>query len=345
MNVTGHTSRTASIRDVAAAANVSYQTVSRVINGHPSVKPSTRERVLAAIEELGFRRSATAHALASGRSRSVTVLTANITHHGYANILQGIEEAARSASYTMAIGVLESADETAVRADVQRAADAGGGLIVIAYDPAGVRALQEVPAGIPVVGVVETPARTPGGDLPWVWTDDRVAAYEATRHLLSLGHETVHYVAIPSSTRRTAARTAGWRAALREAGATEPRPVQGTWGPAGGHTAGRKLAADPSVTAILCGNDDLALGVMRALHEAGRGIPGDVSVVGFDDAPHAAYLTPSLTSVRQDFTGLGRAAFGLLHGVVEQSAPVAPHPVSVPELVVRESSGPPQSAA
>ncbi|MBA4865829.1 LacI family DNA-binding transcriptional regulator [Streptomyces sp. PSKA54] len=341
MNVTGHTSRTASIRDVAAAANVSYQTVSRVINGHPSVKQSTRERVLAAIDELGFRRSATAHALASGRSRSVTVLTANTTHHGYASILQGIEEAARSASYTVAIGVLESADETAVRAEVQRAADAGGGLIVIAYDPAGVRALQEVPEGIPVVGVVETPARTPGSDRPWVWTDDRVAAYEATRHLLSLGHETVHYVAIPSSTRRTAARTAGWRAALREAGAPEPRPVQGTWGPAGGHAAGRKLAADPSVTAILCGNDDLALGVMRALHEAGRSIPGEVSVAGFDDAPHAAYLTPSLTTVRLDFTGLGRAAFGLLHGVVEQSAPVAPHPVSVPELVVRESSGPP----
>jgi DNA-binding LacI/PurR family transcriptional regulator len=91
----------------------------------------------------------------------------------------------------------------------------------------------------------------------------------------------------------------------------------------------------------LCGNDDLALGVIRALHEAGRAVPGEVSVVGFDDAPHSAYLTPSLTTVRLDFIGLGRAAFGLLHGVLEESAPVAPHPVSVPELVVRESSGPP----
>ena len=341
MNVTGHTRKTASIRDVAAAANVSYQTVSRVINDHPSVKTTTRERVLAAIEELGFRRSATAHALASGRSRSVTVLTANTTHYGYAALLQGIEEAARGVSYAVGIRVLESAEESAVRAEVQRAADADGGLIVIAYDPAGVRALQTLPAGLPVVGVVETPASPPGGDRPWVWTDDRVAAYEATRHLLSLGHETVHYVAIPSSTRRTPPRTAGWRAALREAGAPEPRPVQGNWGPAGGYAAGRKLAANPSVTAILCGNDDLALGVIRALHEAGRAIPGEVSVAGFDDAPHSAYLTPSLTSVRLDFTGLGRAAFGLLHGAVEESAAVAPHPVSVPELVVRESSGPP----
>ncbi|WP_229866033.1 LacI family DNA-binding transcriptional regulator [Streptomyces spinoverrucosus] len=341
MNVTGHTRRPASIRDVATAAGVSYQTVSRVINGHPSVKPSTRERVLAAIEELGFRRNATALALASGRTRAVTVLTANTTHHGYASILQGIEEEARAASYTMAIGVLESAEEAAVAAAVQRAADAGGGLIVIAYDPAGVRALEAVPAELPVVGVVETPAGRPGDDRPWVWTDDREAAYQATRHLLGLGHETVHYVAIPSSTRRTSARTTGWRQALREAGAPEPRPVQGSWGPAGGYAAGLRLAEDKSVTAILCGNDDLALGVLRALHETGRSVPGEISVAGFDDAPHSAYLTPSLTTVRLDFTGLGRSAFALLHGVLEESARIAPHPVSVPELVVRESSGPP----
>ncbi|MFD9187264.1 LacI family DNA-binding transcriptional regulator [Streptomyces phaeochromogenes] len=344
MNVTGHTRRSVSIRDVATAAGVSYQTVSRVINDHPSVKPSTRERVLAAIDELGFRRNSTALALASGRSRTVTVLTSNTTHYGYASVLQGIEEAARAASYTVGIGVLESADEAdeaAVAAQVQRSADAGGGLIVIAYDPAGVRALGAVPADLPVVGVVETPASPPGDDRPWVWADDRLAAYEATRHLLSLGHETVHYVAIPSSTRRTSARTTGWQQALKEAGAPRPRPLQGSWGPAGGHAAGLKLAGNPDVTAILCGNDDLALGVVRALHETGRAIPGDVSVAGFDDAPHSAYLTPSLTTVRLDFTGLGRSAFALLHGVLEESAPIAPHPVSVPELVVRESSGPP----
>ncbi|MCZ4606851.1 LacI family DNA-binding transcriptional regulator [Streptomyces sp. Lzd4kr] len=351
MHVTGHTRRPASIRDVATVAGVSYQTVSRVINGHPSVKPDTRDRVLAAIDELGFRRNATALALASGRSRAVTVLTADTTHYGYASILRGVEEAARAASYAVGIGVLESADEAdeadeaAVAAQVQRAADTGGGLIVIAYDPAGVRALRAVPAGLPVVGVVETPASPPGGDRPWVWTDDREAAYEATRHLLSLGHETVHYVAIPSSTRRTSARTAGWRQALRDAGAPEPRPVQGSWGPEGGHTAGLKLARDPAVTAILCGNDDLALGVLRALHECGRAVPGEVSVAGFDDAPHSAYLTPSLTTVRLDFTGLGRAAFALLHGVLEEATRIGPRPVSLPELVVRESSGPPPATA
>lgn len=329
-----------SIRDVAAAAGVSHQTVSRVINDHPSVKAETRTRVLAAVDQLGFRRSTAAHALASGRIRTVTVLTANTTNYGYAKLLQGVEEAARAHAYTVGIRVLERADEDAVRAEVRQAADAGGGLIAIAYDPAGVRALATVPEGTPVVGIVETPSSPPGADRPWVWTDDRVAAHEATGHLLSLGHRTVHYVAIPSVTRRTSSRTTGWRQALREAGAPEPAPLKGSWGPEGGYRAGLKLARDPDVTAILCGNDDLALGVLRALHEAGRSVPGEVSVAGFDDAPHAAYLTPSLTSVRLDFTGLGRSAFALLHGALEKSAAIGPHPVSVPELVLRESTGP-----
>ncbi len=341
MNVTGHTRRQPSIRDVATAAGVSYQTVSRVINDHPSVKPATRERVNRAIEELGFRRSATALALASGRSRSVTVLTANTTHYGYASVVQGVEEAARRAAYAVGVGVLESADERAVAAAVQRAADSAGGLIVIAYDPAGVAALAAVDPGVPVVGVVETPSQEPSPDRPWVWTDDHQAAYDATAHLLALGHRTVHYVAIPSGTSRLSARTAGWRRALEDAGAAVPEAVQGGWGPASGHGAGAALAGDRGVTAVLCGNDDLALGVMRALHQAGRSVPEEVSVVGFDDAPYAAYLTPSLTTVRLDFSGLGRAAFDLLHGALTQATPVAPHSAAVPELVIRESTAHP----
>jgi DNA-binding LacI/PurR family transcriptional regulator len=342
MNVTGNTRRQPSIRDVAHAAGVSHQTVSRVINDHPSVKSATRERVNRAIEELGFRRSATALALASGRNQSITVLTANTTHHGYASVLQGVEEAARNAAYRVGISVLESADEQTVTAAVQRAGDSVGGLIVIAYDPAGVAALAAADPDLPVVGVVETPSQVPPHDRPWVWTDDRQAAYEATGHLLSLGHRNVHYVAIPSSTRRVSARTAGWQQALEDAGAAVPQVVHEGWGPQSGYAAGSRLARDPDVTAVLCGNDDLALGVMRALHEAGRSVPGDVSVVGFDDAPHSAFVTPTLTTVRLDFAGLGRSAFGLLHGLLTTSTPVQPHSAAVPELVVRESSAPPR---
>ncbi|MGX1372004.1 DNA-binding LacI/PurR family transcriptional regulator [Streptomyces canus] len=149
----------------------------------------------------------------------------------YASILRGVEEAARTATHAVGVGVLESADEAAVAAEVQRAADVSGGLIVIAYDPAGVRALEAVPAGVPVVGVVETPVDAPSGDLPWVWTDAREAAHRVTRHLLSLGHETVHHVAIPSSTRRTGARTEGRRQGRRPV-RLNPLPCRGVGDPA-----------------------------------------------------------------------------------------------------------------
>jgi DNA-binding LacI/PurR family transcriptional regulator len=193
------------------------------------------------------------------------------------------------------------------------------------------------------VAAVETPAEPPPPGSPWVWTDDREAAREATRHLLGLGHRTVHYLAIPSSTRGGGAsqRAAGWRDALHEAGAPVSDPLPGGWEPADGYAAGRRLASDPDVTAVLCGNDDLALGVLRALREAGREVPGDVSVAGFDDAPHSAFLTPSLTTVWLDFTGVGRACFALLHGLVEQGDPITPHPVATPRLIVRESTGEP----
>jgi DNA-binding LacI/PurR family transcriptional regulator len=244
------------------------------------------------------------------------------------------------------IVVLESDDEDEVRRAVQRAGDAGGGLIIIAYDRPGVAALGMVPEGTPMVAAVETPAEPPPPGSPWVWADDREAAREVTRHLLGLGHRTVHYLAIPSSThsRHASQRAAGWRDALREAGAPVPEPLPGGWEPADGYAAGHRLARDPDVTAVLCGNDDLALGVLRALREAGREVPGDVSVAGFDDAPHSAFLTPSLTTVRLDFTGVGRACFALLHGLVEQGAPVTPHPVAMPRLIVRESTSEPSVA-
>ena len=308
MHVTGHTSgKPASIRDVARVAGVSYQTVSRVINGSASVREDTRVRVQHAIEALGFRRSAAAHALASGRPRAVSVLTSNTTLYGYAALLQGVEEAARAAGFPLAISVLEGD----VPAAVNHAIDDSGALIVVAWDRLGVLALQSVPDGVPHAAAVEVPSEHTGAG-PWCWIDDRSAATMATEYLLSQGHRTVHYVSLPLLS-DTSERLEGWRAALVNAGAPVPETVGGDgWDAAAGYRAGRMLAAAANaaadgVTAILAGNDELAIGVLRAMYEAGRAIPGDVSVIGFDDAPQSAYLTPALTTVRQDFTGLGRA--------------------------------------
>jgi DNA-binding LacI/PurR family transcriptional regulator len=360
MNVTGHTSgppaaeepqvetaatgtprqsRPVSIRDVAAAASVSYQTVSRVINNHPSVKESTRAAVLAAISDLGFRPNRAARSLAGGRVNAVTVLTSDTTRYGYAASLQGIEEAARAAGFAMGIQVLEGGQ---ISDAVQRATEPGTALIVMAYDRAGTRALAAVPPGVPVAAAVETPSGRQAEGKPWVWLDDRQAARQATQYLLGLGHRTVHYVPIPAST-GTSPRLAGWRAGLQQAGAPVPEPPAGGWTAEAGYRAGRDLAADPAVTAVLCGNDDVAVGVLRAMAEAGRPVPGSVSVVGFDDTPVSAYLTPGLTTVRLDWVALGRACFALLHSLVDPQATAAGLPLQ-PELVVRESAGPPPEA-
>jgi DNA-binding LacI/PurR family transcriptional regulator len=334
--------RNASIRDVARAAGVSHQTVSRVINGHPAVKESTRQQVLVSIRELGFRPNRAARALASGRTRSVTVLSADTTLYGYAATLQGIEEAARSAGFSVGIRVLDAPAPATVRAAVEQVSDpAAGAVIVIAFDLAGVRALAAVPPGVMVAAVVEASEARRRHPYPCVWLDDRAAAAMATRYLLELGHQTVHYVSIPSST-RTSDRMKGWRSALQAAGVAVPDPVPGAWTPRSGYQAGLRLAADERVTAVLCGNDDLALGVLHAMREAGRSVPGDVSVVGFDDAPQSAFYAPPLTTVRLDFVGLGRDCFGLLQGLVDPLAGGQPLTVAQPQLVVRDTTGPPQ---
>jgi DNA-binding LacI/PurR family transcriptional regulator len=331
-------SRPVSIYDVAEAAGVSYQTISRVINGHPHVKRATREHVLATITRLGFRPNRSARALAGGPVQAVTVLTSNTTLFGQRSVIQGIEEAARAADFAMGVRVIESADPAVVHDTVERSIERAGALIVVAFDQEGTLALEAVPPGVPLVGIVETPDGGAGEGKPWVWIDDRQAAAAATEYLLGLGHRTVHYVAIPSPT-TARQRLTGWRSALEAASVEVPEAVQASWHPRSGYEAGLALAADPAVTAVLCGNDDLALGVIRAMLEAGRPVPASVSVVGFDDIPQAEFFTPSLTTVRLDFTELGRAAFAALREQAGLAGADRPRPR--PELIIRESSGPP----
>jgi DNA-binding LacI/PurR family transcriptional regulator len=334
-----------SIRDVARTAGVSAMTVSRVVNGHPGVSEPTRRRVLGAISELRYRPSRAARDLSLGRSRSVTVVTSDITLYGRAALLRGVEQAAGSDGYHVEIGMLESAQPAAVAAAVGRScAPTVGGVIVIAFDLAGTRALGAIPAGVPVVAAVEANDATSRRRYPSVALDDQTAAFDATRYLLTLGHRTVHYVSIPSST-RASARARGWRSALRQAGAEAPRPAAAGWTPRSGYDAGRALAADPAVTAVLCGNDDLALGVLHALREAGRAVPGEVSVVGFDDVPSTPFYPPPLTTVRLDFVGLGRDCFALLRHAIDPHRPPPVPTAATPELVIRHTTGPPPVTA
>jgi DNA-binding LacI/PurR family transcriptional regulator len=336
--------RVTSIWEIARRAGVSHQTVSRVINGKPHVKASTRELVLRTIDELGFTPSKAAQALAGGPVRSVTVLTVDTALYGCAAALRGIEEAARAAGFSVGISVLEPDAARNAQDVAARLGTPAGAAIVIAFEAAGARALEAMDPEVTVVGLVERPdgeAAVAAGSPTRVWIDDRDAAAHATRYLLGLGHETVHYLALPSPTRKLGQRGLGWRETLAAAGRKVPEAVGCGWTPRAGYLAARELLRDRSVTAILCGNDDIALGVLRAAREAGRPVPESLSVIGFDDAPQSAYVAPTLTTVRLDFEGLGRAAFGRLHALLEPENAPAPGLWDEPELIVRESSGPP----
>jgi len=329
--------RPAVMWDVARLAGVSHQTVSRVINDSQHVRPQTRERVLAAMRQLDYRPNSVARALVTGRSKTLGVLSFDTTLYGPASTLYGIEQAAHEAGYFITIASLKALDAPSVLDAIERLRLQGvDGILVIAPQEGAARALRQVPAGTPLVAVEAGPVT----GVPVAAVDQFAGAAKATRHLLELGHETVWHIAGPTDWLEAQQRVAGWRATLEAVGAPVPEPRQGDWSPRSGYEHGRALAADAAVTAIFVSNDQMALGALRALHEAGRAIPGDVSVVGFDDIPEAPYFTPPLTTVRQDFGEMGRRSLHALLRLIEQPERPQPLPEVTPELVVRASSGP-----
>ncbi|WP_371484307.1 LacI family DNA-binding transcriptional regulator [Kitasatospora sp. NBC_00315] len=323
--------------DVARVAGVSHQTVSRVLNGAPHVRPDTRDRVLAAIRELDYRPNSAARALVTRRSQTLGVVSFASALYGPAAMLDGIEQAARSAGYFVSVASLRSLDSRSLQEAVDRLRDQSvEGIVVIAPQISAVSAVAKLSSTVPVVAV----GSGSQSRVPMVAVDNEAGALAATRHLLDLGHETVHHVAGPAGWLETRARQDGWRRALEAAGAPVPQVQSGDWSSRSGYEAGLRIATDPEVSAVFCANDHMALGLLRALHESGRTIPGAISVVGFDDIPEAAYFTPPLTTVRQDFGELGRRALELL---VEELAGVGharSHVLISPEMVLRRSAGP-----
>jgi DNA-binding LacI/PurR family transcriptional regulator len=322
--------------DVARLAHVSHQTVSRVLNRPEGVRPATRERVLAAIDTLGYRRNLAARALVTGRSLTIGIVSYDATLYGPASSIGSIEKAAREAGYFVSIAAIHDLGHRSVGKAVDRLrAQAVDGIMVIAPFP------LSLPDNIPAVILHGGPKSR----MPSVSVDQELGARLATEHLLGLGHQSVWHVAGHAKWSEADRRITGWKAALAGAGAAAPPLLQGDWSVRSGYEAGLQLARDPAVTAIFVANDHMALGVLRAMHEAGRRVPDDVCVVGFDDIPEAGFLTPSLSSVRQDFAEVGRRSVALILAQIDGGArePVA---VSIePELVVRDSSSPPDPRA
>ena len=326
--------RPPTIADVAARAGVSVPTVSRVLTGAAKVSTAKRESVEAAIAALSYRPSAAARMLVSGQPRVVAVVTGDTSRYGYAEAIRGVEEAARSDGYTVMITVVENTDDAEI--DQAMAATLGqpiAGVVVLKFDPQGVAALARIPSGLPVVAL--SGLRDTG--VAQAVLDETRAAEEVTDYLLGLGHATVHHVRVPPS-RRQDGRTIGWRRALRRAAADIPEPLDASWDPRSGVALGAQLARD-GATAVFCGNDEIAMGVIRGLVDEGKRVPEDVSVVGFDDHPLAGLWAPPLTTVRQDFAGMGRRGFELLSRAMAGDR--EPRLSSErPQLVLRASAGP-----
>ena len=329
--------RPAVIADVAKLAGVSVPTVSRVLTGAARVRPEKERLVLDAIAKLNYRPSATARALASRQSHTIAIVAGNTSQYGYAETIRGIEEEARADGYTVTITVVETTEPDEVERAVALVLDQSpAGVVVLKFDPPGVAVLESLPRDLPVVAVSGVRSR----DVPQAVLDEARAAETLTEHLLALGHRTVHHVRVPPS-RREDGRTTGWRRALKRAGIEQPVLFEATWSPESGRAIGHEIARDPEITAVFCGNDEIAMGVIKGLSDAGLKVPDDVSVAGFDDHPLAAMWSPALTTVRQDFGGLGTRAFELLRGAVSGEV-VRRTSSALPELVVRESAAPPR---
>ncbi|WP_246296090.1 LacI family DNA-binding transcriptional regulator [Arthrobacter wenxiniae] len=325
------------MRDVAAAAGVSAQTVSRVLSDHPNVQEATRRRVLAAVEELGYRRNNTARALVTGRSKTIGVLTLATNNYSRSSLALGVELGAREAGYTVN-SVTSSLSVQALTDAVSRLLLQGvDGLIIATPLREAAAKVRQLTARIPTV---TTDASAGGGD-GLVGVDQDLAAVLATRHLLDLGHKTVWHVAGPVEWSDAASRLESWRRTLTEAGREVPPELHGDWSPESGYRNGLILGRMPEVTAILVASDEMAFGVIRALSELGRRIPEDVSVVGIDDIDLAAYANPPLTTIRQSFEDTGRRA--VLHLIAQIENPdLGDYPELVaPTLVVRSSTAPP----
>ncbi|TFB47251.1 LacI family DNA-binding transcriptional regulator [Cryobacterium tagatosivorans] len=329
--------RAPSIRDVARLAGVSHQTVSRVLNNHPSIRESTRARVLQVMEELQYRPNRAARALSKGRSRTIGVLSASSEQYGPASSIAAIQNAARDAGYYVNTANLASGDRESIEAALNHLMlQAVEGIVVIAPQVRVFDALEQMSIDVPYVTLQST-----GRQSDHALSVDQIAgARLATRHLIDLGHRNIYHLAGPQDWIEAEARMRGF---LDEMGARDvptTAPILGDWTADFGYHAGRELLRMRDFTAIFSSNDQMALGLIHAAREAGLDVPRDLSIVGFDDIPEAAHFWPPLTTVRQDFAELGRRCIALLLSSLGGEAEGYPGTI-VPELIVRSSTAPP----
>lgn len=336
--------RPPAITDVATAAGVSYQTVSRVLNDHPNVARETRARVLDAVQRLGYRRNIAAAALKTRRTGVLGVVATGSNLFGPTRTLVAIEQAARARGVFVSLTTVDLQSKSEVGAAIEHLLDQGvDGIVVIASHDEAATAVLESRTTVPVVV-----AGRPGRDgVLAVAVDQEAGATIATRHLLGLGHRDVLHLAGPSPWVDARARAVGFRETMAAAGLAPRTLWADGWDAETGYRVGQELLSrvrrrrSVLPTAVFAANDLLALGVVHALADAGLRVPADVSVVGYDDGDGAAHFVPPLTTVAQELDELGYRCVELLLAASD-GVPTSTSVSVSPRLLVRESTAAPR---
>ncbi len=322
-----------SIYDVAKQAGVSHMTVSRVLNGHPNIRETTRERVLQAIDEMNYTRSSIARALATRRAMRIGVLVDSPVQYGPNSTLRALEGAARDAGYAISAFSVSDDDDRQIDTGVVDLVTQGvDALCVIAPRESSLDLLGQQDTGLPTVVIKSEPHP----EMHTAGVDQCRGAKLAVSHLISLGHSRILHLAGPLDWYDARVREQGWRDALAAADLPLTEPAVGDWTSDFGYEYGSSLDLGDA-TAIFAANDQMALGLIHGLSDRGIRVPDDVSVVGFDDLPDARHFLPPLTTVRQDFAALGALALQIIIAAIEGES-TEEHEMIEPLLIVRRST-------
>lgn len=335
--MTRSSSKRPTVRDVARIAGVSTATVSRALQSPDIVSKKTRDAVFAAVKDTGYSINTAAQMLRRNRSGTVLVILPDISNPFFSKILSGIEEVATRANLTILIGNTNG-DKTRYTKILEnlRNGRADGALILNGLTPPE----GALPEGTPAVSISE---RLDGSGYPHVGTDNRKAAFDATRYLIEQGHLQIAHITGPQGNILTEDRLSGYVQAMTEAGLTDfIRSIAGGFTYADGEQAADQLIREwPGTTAAFCANDESAMGLIRQLQQKGYSVPDQVSVMGFDDVPFSRIFRPELTTVHQARHLIGQRAMEILLEHLQQGSPSSDVVYLDHSIVVRRSVGRP----